>query len=83
MVVRHTAQTVRGKLEYVARFFFPWPHQPQQMYCENTERVACQRRLESDDQWVNPHNLYLAMCPRPPRAFYFRGLHFFCECECF
>ena len=31
------------------RFFFPWPKQPQQQYDENTERVACQRRLEDDD----------------------------------
>ena len=43
------------------RFFFPWPRQPQQQYDDNTERVACQRRLEDDDQWLNPHNLYLAM----------------------
>ena len=43
------------------RFFFPWPHMPQQQYDENTERVAGMRRLEDDDQWLNPHNLYLAM----------------------
>ena len=43
------------------RFFFPWPYQPQQQYDENTERVAGQRRLPDDDQWMNPHNLYLAM----------------------
>jgi len=43
------------------RFFFPWPQQPQQQYCHNTERVAGQRRLESDDAWLNPHELYLAM----------------------
>ena len=43
------------------RFFFPWPQQPQQQYCCNTERVAGQRRLESDDAWLNPHELYLAM----------------------
>jgi len=43
------------------RFFFPWPQQPQQQYCSNTERVAGQRRLESDDAWLNPHELYLAM----------------------
>eukprot|EP00973_Karenia_brevis_P092169 12411109-Karenia_brevis.AAC.1 len=43
------------------RFFFPWPEQPQQQYCLNTERVAGQRRLEEDDQWLNPHELYLAM----------------------
>ena len=43
------------------RFFFPWPEQPQQQYDANTERVACQRRCEEDDQWVNPHNLYLMM----------------------
>ena len=34
------------------RFFFPWPEQPQQQYDSNTERVAGQRRLEEDDQWV-------------------------------
>ena len=43
------------------RFFFPWPEQPQQQYCLNTERVAGQRRFEEDDQWFNPHELYLAM----------------------
>ena len=43
------------------RFFFPWPHQPHQCYDNNTERVALQRRVPEDDQWVNPHNLYLAM----------------------
>ena len=43
------------------RFFFPWPYQPQQQYDDNTERVAGQRRLPDDDQWLNPHNLYLAM----------------------
>ena len=43
------------------RFFFPWPEQPQQQYDANTERVACQRRCEEDDQWVNPHTLYLMM----------------------
>ena len=43
------------------RFFFPWPEQPQQQYDLNTERVAGQRRLEEDDQWVNPHELYMAM----------------------
>lgn len=30
-------------------------------YCLNTERVALRRRLPEDDQWVVPHNLYLAM----------------------
>ena len=43
------------------RFFFPWPEQPQQQYDENTERVALQRRCPEDDQWVVPHELYLAM----------------------
>ena len=43
------------------RFFFPWPEQPQQQYDANTERVACQRRCQEDDQWLNPHNLYLMM----------------------
>ena len=38
-----------------------WPKQPQQQHDENTERVALQRRLEADDQWLNPHNLYLMM----------------------
>ena len=45
----------------VCRFFFPWPQQPQQQYDLNTERVALQRRLPEDDQWVVPHNLALAM----------------------
>ena len=45
----------------VCRFFFPWPCQPQQQYDLNTERVALQRRLPEDDQWVVPHNLALAM----------------------
>ena len=43
------------------RFFYPWPHQPYQCYCMNTERVALQRRLVEDDQWVVPHNLCIAM----------------------
>ena len=42
-------------------FFFPWPYQPYQCYCENTQRVALQRRLPEDDQFVVPHNLYLTM----------------------
>ena len=29
----------------------------------NTERVALQRRLVEDDQWVVPHNICLAMYP--------------------
>ena len=40
---------------------FPWPKMPYQSYCFNTERVALQRRLPSDDQWLNPHNIYLAV----------------------
>ena len=43
------------------RFFFPWPRQPHQQFDEHMDRVACQRRCVEDDQWVNPHNLYLAM----------------------
>ena len=43
------------------RFFYPWPLQPQQQFDENTERVACQRRLPEDDRWVVPHNLEMAM----------------------
>ena len=43
------------------RFFFPWPYQPYQCFCENTQRVALQRRLPEDDQWVVPHNLYLTV----------------------
>ena len=42
---------------YLAR----WPYQPHQCYCENTERVALQRRLPEDDQFVVPHNLCLSM----------------------
>ena len=34
------------------RFFFPWPYQPHQCFCTNTERVALQRRLPADDQWA-------------------------------
>ena len=36
------------------RFFFPWPKQPHQLHDENTDRIALQRRLESDDQWLSP-----------------------------
>ena len=43
------------------RFFFPWPHQPHTCFDENTQRVALQRRLPEDDQFVVPHNLYLTM----------------------
>jgi len=43
------------------RFFFPWPHQPFQQHDENMDRVACQRRCEEDDQWVNPHNRDMMM----------------------
>ena len=43
------------------RFFFPWPRQPYQCYCENTGRVALQRRLPEDDMWVVPHNIYIVM----------------------
>ena len=43
------------------RFLFPWPLQQQQQYCENNERVALQRRCSEDDQWLVPHNLYVAM----------------------
>jgi hypothetical protein len=39
------------------RFLFPWPKQPYQVYDENTQRLALQRRLVDDDQWVVPHNL--------------------------
>ena len=46
---------------FYIRFFFPWPSQAQQQYDANMERVACQRRCEEDDQWLNPHNLYLMM----------------------
>ena len=43
------------------RFFFPWPRQPQQQYDENTDRIALERQLPEDDQWVVPHELRLAM----------------------
>ena len=43
------------------RFFFPWPSQPHTCFDENTQRVALQRRLPEDDQFVVPHNLYLTM----------------------
>ena len=45
------------------RFFFPWPMQPHQVYDDNTQRIALQRRFREDDQWVVPHNLYFAMFP--------------------
>ena len=47
--------------EVRARFFFPWPSQPHTCFDENTQRVALQRRLPEDDQFVVPHNLYLTM----------------------
>ena len=34
------------------RFFFPWPYQRHQCFDENTQRVALQRRLPEDDQFV-------------------------------
>ena len=43
------------------RFSFPWPRQHQQQYDMNCERVACQRRCEEDDAWLNPHRT-LALC---------------------
>ena len=43
------------------RFFFPWPEHEQQQYCETTQRLALQRRHASDDQFVVPHNLELAL----------------------
>ena len=43
------------------RFFFPWPHQPQQQHDGNTDRIALERQVVEDDQWVNPHNLAMAM----------------------
>ena len=36
-------------------------YQPHQCYDLNTERVALQRRLPEDDQWVVPHNIHLVM----------------------
>ena len=43
------------------RFLYPWPLQPVQQYDENCERVALRRRCQEDDQWLVPHELYLAM----------------------
>ncbi len=43
------------------RFFFPWVETPYQCYDMNTERVALQRRLVEDDQFVVPHNLCVTM----------------------
>ena len=43
---------------------YPTPivgYQPHQSYDMNTERMALQRRLPDDDQWVVPHNIYLAV----------------------
>ena len=39
----------------------PLWYQPHQCFCENTQRVAMQRRLPEDDSFVVPHNLYLTM----------------------
>ena len=36
-----------------SRFFFPCPAQPQQQFDQNCERIALQRRLEADDQWLS------------------------------
>ena len=58
------------------RFFFPWPRQPHQCYCENTERVAHQRRYPPDDQFVVPHNLYMTMfSPSSVNVLAFDPLH--------
>ena len=46
---------------WLPRFFFPWPHQPYQQHDCNTERVACQRRCEEDDEVVSPHNRFMMM----------------------
>ena len=46
-------------LDCLPRFFFPWPKQPHQCYCETSERVALQRRHPPDDAFIVPHNLYL------------------------
>ena len=43
------------------RLQHPWPYMPQQQHDDNTERVALRRRVVEDDQWVVPHELYLAM----------------------
>ena len=32
-----------------------------EVYCNNTERVALQRRLPEDDAWCVPHNRCLLM----------------------
>ncbi len=45
------------------RFHFPWPEQMEQQFDEGTERVAYRRRYAADDQYVVPHNLYLAAFP--------------------
>ena len=54
-------QCVKNQDRATCRFFYPWPRQPHQCYCMNTERVAQQRRLPDDDMWVVPHNLYILM----------------------
>ena len=41
---------------------------PQQQYDRNTERVALRRRVPEEDQWIVPHELYLAMFSRRPTA---------------
>ena len=56
----HLTQIVNvSSSEQHHRFFFPWPLQPHTCFDENTQRVALQRRLPEDDQFVVPHNLYL------------------------
>ena len=43
------------------------PHVPFcEHFCLKTERVALQRKLVDDDQWVVPHNLALAMYSLSP-----------------
>ena len=42
------------------RFFFPWPEQKEQQFCDTTQRIALRRRHAPNDEWVVPHNLELA-----------------------
>ena len=51
----------RGARSFPLFDYTRWPYQPYQCYDENCERVALQRRLPEDDQFVVPHNLLLTV----------------------
>ena len=45
----------------MSAFYTRWPEQKHQVYDENTQRLALQRRAPEDDAHVVPHNLLLTM----------------------